>query len=83
MAQADPAKATEQPYKAVVENDRARLASLLDHAPDLVKGVGEAYEGITVEAFEQLLGVLLRRRCGPGAAGRPWLTARNLGLFGR
>jgi len=210
MAQADPAKATEQPYKAVVENDRARLASLLDHAPDLVKGVGEAYEGIRVEAFEQVVrqffatvtrptlgmpytevgyrpmrellalldrapvrrcppaqlgrrhpelllvyrrraaswcewhgtpgeafangmgsgnlgqpgrsalahqdefaawaerqraavagaqrrgdrvrpaavarsrvGVLLRWRCGPGAAGRPWLTARNLGLFGR
>jgi hypothetical protein len=54
MTDADPAKAKEQPYKAVLENDRARLSSLLDHVPEVVKGVGEAYEGITVEAFEQL-----------------------------
>jgi len=53
MAQADPAKAKEQPYRAVVENDRAWLANLLGHVPDLVKGVTEAYEGITVGAFEQ------------------------------
>jgi len=53
MVQADPAKATEQPYKALVENDKAWLTNLLDHVPDLVKGVTEAYEGITVGAFEQ------------------------------
>jgi len=53
MAQADPAKAKEQPYKAVVENDQAWLTNLLGHVPDLVKGVTEAYEGITVGAFEQ------------------------------
>jgi phosphoglycolate phosphatase-like HAD superfamily hydrolase len=53
MVQTDPAKAREQPYKAVAENDQAWLTSLLDHVPELVKGVGEAYEGITVEAFEQ------------------------------
>jgi phosphoserine phosphatase len=53
MVQADPAKAQEQPYKAVAENDQAWLASLLDHVPELVKGAGEAYEGITVGAFEQ------------------------------
>ena len=53
MAEADPAKAREQPYKALVDNDRAWLANLLDHVPDLVKGVSEAYGGITVEAFEQ------------------------------
>jgi phosphoserine phosphatase len=53
MAAADPAKANEQPYKAVVENDQAWLGNLLDHVPDLLKGVGEAYEGITVEAFER------------------------------
>jgi phosphoserine phosphatase len=52
MIEADPAKAREQPYKALAENDEAWLAHLLDHVPDLVKGVGEAYEGITVEAFE-------------------------------
>jgi phosphoserine phosphatase len=53
MAAADPAKAEEQPYKAVVENDRAWLTSLLDHLPELVKGASEAYKGITVDAFEQ------------------------------
>jgi phosphoserine phosphatase len=53
MIEADPAKAKEQPYKAVAENDQAWLTSLLDHVPELVKGAGEAYEGITVGAFEQ------------------------------
>jgi phosphoserine phosphatase len=53
MVEADPAKAQELPYKAVAENDQAWLTSLLDHVPELVKGAGEAYEGITVGAFEQ------------------------------
>ena len=34
MVKADPAKAKEQPYKALVENDRAWLGSLLDHVPE-------------------------------------------------
>jgi hypothetical protein len=37
MAEADPAKAKEQPYKALAENDRAWLANLLDHVPDLAR----------------------------------------------
>jgi len=53
MAEADPAKAKEQPYKAVAENDQPWLSNLAAHVPDLVKGVTEAYEGITVGAFEQ------------------------------
>jgi phosphoserine phosphatase len=53
MIEADPAKAKEQPYKALANNDQAWLTSLLDHVPDLVKGLGEAYEGVTVGAFEQ------------------------------
>jgi phosphoserine phosphatase len=52
MVEADPTKAAEQPYKALVENDRAWLASLLDHVPELVRGVTEAYDGITTAAFE-------------------------------
>jgi len=56
MVEADPAKADEQPYKAVAGNDRAWLANFLDHVPDLVKGVTEAYGGITVGAFEQAVG---------------------------
>ena len=30
----------------------AWLADLYGHAPELIKGVGAAFEGITVEAFE-------------------------------
>jgi hypothetical protein len=44
MIQADPAKAQEQPYKALAENDQAWLAGLLGHVPEPVKGLGEAYE---------------------------------------
>ena len=55
MAQADPAKVKEQPYKALAENDRAWLSNLLAHVPDLVKGITEAYEGFTVGAFEQAI----------------------------
>jgi phosphoserine phosphatase len=53
MAGADPARAAQQPWKAVVEGDQAWLATLLDHVPELTRGVTEAYDGITVEAFEQ------------------------------
>jgi hypothetical protein len=38
MVEADPAKANEQPYKALVDNDQAWLTNLVDHLPDLVKG---------------------------------------------
>jgi phosphoglycolate phosphatase-like HAD superfamily hydrolase len=55
MVEADSEKAKEQPYKAVVENDRAWLAGLPDHVPEIVKGVTEAYEGITTGAFEQVV----------------------------
>ena len=49
---ADPGKAKEQPWKAVAEGDRAWLAAALDHVPDLIRGVTQAYEGITVGEFE-------------------------------
>jgi phosphoserine phosphatase len=52
MAEADPSLAQRQPYKAVVENDRAWLAALTDHVPELVQGVGEAFGGLTTDAFE-------------------------------
>jgi len=51
MARADPALAQQQPWKAVIEGDRTWLASMLDHVPELIKAVTEAYDGITVEAF--------------------------------
>jgi len=53
MAEEDPARREEQPWKAVIEGDRAWLAGLTQHLPELIRGVTEAYAGITTEAFEQ------------------------------
>lgn len=53
MAKQNPVLAAEQPWKAVVENDREWLEGLLDHVPELIKGVTAAYDAITTEAFEQ------------------------------
>src|SRR3954469_15828973 len=52
QVEADPAKASKQPWKAVAEGDRAWLAAALDHGPELLQGAMEAYDGITTEAFE-------------------------------
>jgi phosphoserine phosphatase len=52
MVQEDPERARQQPYKAVVEGDTAWLADVYAHVPEMIKGVTEAYQGITVEAFE-------------------------------
>ncbi|MGE5291269.1 MAG: HAD family hydrolase [Micromonosporaceae bacterium] len=52
MAEADPSKAGQQPWKAVIEGDQQWLAKTLDHVPELINGVTEAYEGITTRAFE-------------------------------
>ena len=52
MVREDPRRAQEQPYKAVVEHDRAWLMDIYAHVPELIKGVAEAYGGITVEAFD-------------------------------
>jgi phosphoserine phosphatase len=48
----DPSLAEVQPYKAVVEGDREWLMDIYAHVPELLKGVTEAFEGITTEAFE-------------------------------
>ena len=53
MVEADPSKAKEQPYKALVEKDQEWLAHALDHEPEVIKGVTDAYDAITVQAFEQ------------------------------
>jgi phosphoserine phosphatase len=53
MVRADPALARDQPYKAVAENDRARLGDVMGHVSELLKGVTEAYDAITVAAFEE------------------------------
>src|SRR3954468_3688738 len=38
QAKADPAKAGQQPWKAVAEGDREWLGAALDHVPELLKG---------------------------------------------
>lgn len=53
MVEEDPAKREQQPYKALVEGDKAWLAGLTDHVPELISGVTEAFEGLTTGAFEQ------------------------------
>jgi phosphoserine phosphatase len=53
MVRDNPARAKEQPYKAVVEGDIEWLRDIYAHVPELLKGVGEAFAGITTEAFEQ------------------------------
>jgi phosphoserine phosphatase len=55
MVKADPTRATEQPYKALVEGDRAWLASLEQHIPELLKGLAEGFGGITTLAFDELV----------------------------
>jgi phosphoserine phosphatase len=52
MVQEDPRRAEEQPYKAVVEGDREWLMDIYAHVPELVKGVTEAFGGITTAAFD-------------------------------
>ena len=52
MVREDPKRAAEQPYKAVVEGDTEWLADVYAHVPELVKGVTEAFGGITTEAFD-------------------------------
>src|SRR3954451_18847037 len=42
QVKADPARANQQPWKAVADGDRAWLAAALDHVPELIKGATEA-----------------------------------------
>jgi phosphoglycolate phosphatase-like HAD superfamily hydrolase len=52
MVREDPRRAEEQPYKAVVEDDREWLMDVYGHVPELIKGVTEAFGGLTTEAFD-------------------------------
>jgi phosphoserine phosphatase len=56
MARAHPGLAGKQPWKAVTEGDQKWLAGILGPARELTRGVTEAYEGITVQAFEKAAG---------------------------
>ena len=52
QVKADPSLAAQQPWKAVAAADHAWLATATDHVPELIRGVTEAYDGITTVAFE-------------------------------
>jgi phosphoserine phosphatase len=52
MAAADPSLRDRQPYKAVVERDMAWLGGILNHVPELVAGLGDAFGDLTPEEFE-------------------------------
>jgi phosphoserine phosphatase len=52
MVRQDPERAREQPYKAVVEGDTEWLRDIYAHVPEVIKGVTEAFAGITTEAFD-------------------------------
>jgi phosphoserine phosphatase len=52
MAAADPELLEQQPYKAVVGGDREWLSAILDHVPEVLRGIAEAYGGISTDAFE-------------------------------
>jgi phosphoglycolate phosphatase-like HAD superfamily hydrolase len=74
QVKADPARAREQPWKAVAESDQAWLSAALDHVPDLIRGVTEAYEGITVGEFDAAV------RAFFGSARRPALGVPYTGI---
>lgn len=52
MLERDPSLAERQPYKALAEGDQQWLAAMTDHLPDLVRGLSEAYAGLTTDEFE-------------------------------
>jgi hypothetical protein len=69
MAKADPAKAKEQPYKALAENDRAWLTNLLDHVPDLARPEGPA---------RHPAGLTKAQPCGGSARSWPPASVRSM-----
>jgi phosphoserine phosphatase len=71
MVREDPRRADEQPYKAVVEGDREWLMDVYAHVPELVKGVTEAFGGITTEAFDAAAGEFFASATHP-TLGRPY-----------
>jgi hypothetical protein len=59
------------PYKAVVEEDREWLGAILDHVPELVQGMSEAFAGITTDEFEEQVQDFFRTAAHP-ALGLPY-----------
>jgi len=85
MTQAHPGKAKEQPWKAVAEGDEKWLAGMLDHVPELARGLTEAYRAAG-NRLRHHAGVQARQGIpdrGPGAAGgrRPRKARPHLGPY--
>ena len=76
MARENPALASEQPWKAVVENDREWLAGMLDHVPELIRGVTAAYDAITTDAFEEAVRAFFATAKHP-TLGVPYTSLRT------
>jgi phosphoserine phosphatase len=55
MAEADPSKRLEQPYRAAVERDAEWMRAYEQHIPELMRGVAEAFIGTTPEQFEAVV----------------------------
>jgi phosphoserine phosphatase len=75
QVKADPALATEDPYKGIVTQDPAFLQALAEQVPEAVigflKGVGKAWEGTTPEEYEAEVQAYLSASVHP-RFGRRW-----------
>lgn len=69
MAEADPALASEQPYKAVLEGDQATLAAMDPH--DLLPALVKSHAGMTDREFAAQVSQWLDRSRHP-KTGRPY-----------
>jgi hypothetical protein len=70
QVKANPALATEDPYKGIVTRDPAFLQGLAEQIPEVViaflKGVGKAWEGTTPEAYDAEARAYLGEKDGDG-----------------
>ena len=75
QVKADPSLAAEQPYKAIINRDAAFMQAIAQQVPEAViaflKGVGKAWEGVTVEAYEAEVRAFLAASVHPRFE-RPW-----------
>jgi phosphoglycolate phosphatase-like HAD superfamily hydrolase len=75
QVKAVPSLAAEEPYKAIVTKDPVYMKALAQQVPEAViaflRGVGKAWEGITVEAYEAEVQAFLAAAKHP-IYDRPW-----------
>ena len=75
QVKADPSLAAEQPYKAIINRDTAFMQAIAQQVPEAIiaflKGVGKAWEGVTVEAYEAEVRAFLAASVHPRFE-RPW-----------